>query len=116
MYNKARELRREVKKFQPDENIETILDSYFDNSGNWKKSPISPEEFLVSAQNLQLIEDCIDKLPVNQRMAFCLKEIDGHAGANICNIMNISNTNLGVVLFRAKASLRDCIEFKANQK
>ncbi len=49
---------------------------------------------------------------VNQRMAFFLKEVEGHVSEEICNILEVSNTNLGVLLFRAKNKLRECIERK----
>jgi DNA-directed RNA polymerase specialized sigma24 family protein len=45
-------------------------------------------------------------------MAFFLKEVEGHVSEEICNILEVSNTNLGVLLFRAKNKLRECIERK----
>ncbi len=89
------------------------MDSHFDEKGRWSKPPIDPEKFMQAAQTMKLIQDCLDSLPVSQRMAFCLKEIDEHGTSDICNIMDLTVTNLGVILFRAKARLRECIEHKA---
>ena len=116
LYNKAKEKRRHDHKLLPDEKIDELVESYFDESGRWLKPPVDPERFLQASQTMKLIEECIDKLPLNQRMAFCMREIDEYGSDDICKIMNLTVTNLGVILFRAKARLRECIEFKAGGK
>ncbi len=113
LYNKAKERRREDKRLVPDEKIDELVDSHFDERGRWRSPPLDPERFLQATQAMKLIEECLDGLPLTQRMAFCLREIDDHGTPDICKILNISVTNLGVVLFRAKARLRECIEHKA---
>ena len=113
LYNKAKEKRRHEQKLVPDEKIEELVNSYFDEKGRWQKPPTDPERFLQASQTMALIEECIDKLPLTQRMAFCMREIDDHGSDDICKVMNLSVTNLGVILFRAKARLRECIERKA---
>jgi len=116
LYNKAKEKRRKEQKLVPDEKIEELVDSYFDERGRWQRPPVDPEKFLQASQTMALIEKCIDKLPLNQRMAFCMREIDEHGSDDICKVMNLSVTNLGVILFRAKARLRECIERQAKGK
>lgn len=115
LYNKAKELRREYNKFENHDPIDEIMEERFDENGAWVKTPIDPEQFYASSQILDLIQKCIDALPLKQRMAFCLKEIDEHKSSEICNILELSVTNLGVILFRAKNRLRECIESKALQ-
>lgn len=116
MYNKASELRRENAKFEKHDPIENIMEHKFDSHGSWIERPIDPERFYNTTQMLELIQKCIDALPITQRMAFCLKEIDDHKSSEICNILELSVTNLGVVLFRAKNKLRECIEGKSKTK
>ncbi|MGE3975327.1 MAG: sigma-70 family RNA polymerase sigma factor [Bdellovibrionales bacterium] len=116
LYNKASELRRENKKFDSKDPVEEVLDDRFDLRGAWKKPPIDPEQFLMASETMELIDKCLEKLPVNQRMAFCLKEIDDHGSSDICNILSVTTTNLGVLLYRAKNSLRECIEAKAKMR
>lgn len=116
LYNKAHERRRETKRLIPDDQIENLVDSHFDERGRWRSPPMDPERFLQATQTMQLIEDCIDGLPLNQRMAFCLREIDEHGTSDICKILDVTVTNLGVILFRAKARLRECIEHKAKNR
>jgi len=113
LYNKASELRRDNSKFDKTDPIEEFMDKKFDKNGSWIQPPIDPEQFYSSSQVMSLIQKCIDALPMSQRMAFCLKEIDGHISSEICNILELSVTNLGVVLFRAKNRLRECIEAKS---
>lgn len=116
LYNKAREQRRKGKRIVSDERIEELVDAHFDERGRWSSPPIDPQQFLEASQTMQLIEECLDRLPLKQRMAFCLKEVDEHGTSDICKILSITTTNLGVILFRAKARLRECIEHKANDE
>lgn len=117
LYNKASELRRDHKRFDVSSDpIEKIIDERFAPDGHWAKPPIDPEQFLMASETMSLIQKCIDALPTNQRMAFCLREIDDHGSNDICKILDVSVTNLGVLLFRAKNRLRECIEGKAKAK
>lgn len=113
MYKKASELRREEKKYNDNDPIEEIMESRFAEDGHWAKAPIDPEKFMASTQMMELIQKCMDRLPLSQRMAFCLKEIDDHGTSDICKILEVSVTNLGVLLYRARNRLRECIESKS---
>ena len=117
LYNKASELRRENKRHNGNsESIDDVFESKFSPEGSWVKPPIDPEQFLMASETMDLIIKCLDNLPLSQRMAFCLKEIDDHGSNDICNILNVTVTNLGVLLFRARNKLRECIESKARLK
>lgn len=113
LYNKAREKRRQDRRLIADEHIEQLVDSHFDEKGRWTKPPINPEQFLQASQTMELIEGCLDWLPLKHRMAFCLREMEEESTSSICKILEITTTNLGVILFRAKARLRECLEEKA---
>ncbi|PIU01056.1 MAG: hypothetical protein COT74_00700 [Bdellovibrionales bacterium CG10_big_fil_rev_8_21_14_0_10_45_34] len=112
LYNKASEMRKDQGRYDDSDPIEEVLDRRFDSNGHWLRPPVDPEQFMITSQTMELINSCIDRLPVSQRMAFCLKEIDDHGSKDICNILGVSVTNLGVLLFRAKNRLRECIESK----
>lgn len=115
LYNKASEFRKQIRRTDPTENIEEILDSHFDGGGNWilSHSPVSPERFMESSQTLTIISKCLELLPINQKMAFVLKEIEEEVTEEICNILSVTTTNLGVLLFRARNQLRECIDRKS---
>lgn len=114
LYNKASELRRDQKHFDKDP-IEEVVDSRFTLDGHWIRPPVDPEQFLITTQSLNLINKCIDGLPLGQRMAFCLREIDEQDSDDVCNILSISVTNLGVLLYRARNRLRECIDGKSKK-
>lgn len=117
LYNKASELRRDHKRYDSNSDpVEDTVNSRFAPEGHWTKPPIDPENFLMASETLSLIQKCIDALPLTQRMAFCLKEIDDHGSSDICNILSVSVTNLGVLLYRARNRLRECIDGKAGSK
>lgn len=111
LYNKASELRREQKRNDHDP-IDDVVESRFDINGKWIRPPIDPEKFVAATETMDLIEKCLEGLPLSQRMAFCLKEIDDHGTSDICKILNVTVTNLGVLLYRARNRLRECIEGK----
>ncbi|MDD4975899.1 MAG: sigma-70 family RNA polymerase sigma factor [Bacteriovorax sp.] len=115
MINKVREQKREDFKQQKHDPIDKVMEDRFDSNGHWAKPPINPEQFLEASQTLEIIYDCIEKLPATQRAAFVLWEIEGNETPEICKILDVTVTNLGVILYRAKNRLRECIEIKAKR-
>lgn len=113
LYNKAQELRRELSRARPDDAIEDIVDERFDAAGNWIKPPLDPERFLIATQTMKLIEECLEALPTNQRAAFYMREVEERESHEICGILGVTLTNFGVLLFRARNRLRECIERKS---
>jgi len=89
------------------------FESRFDDNGHWIKVPKGPESFAQESEGMNLISNCLEKLPSQQRSAFTLKEVQELSGHEISEIMGVSVNNLGVLSFRAKANLRECLE-KAN--
>ncbi|MBI5177723.1 MAG: hypothetical protein HZA04_00505 [Nitrospinae bacterium] len=89
----------------------------FDAAGHWVKPPLGPEAFVLAAETGAILRQCLDTLTLSQRAAFVLKEVEGEASTDICNILEVSVSNLGVLLYRARNRLRECIESKyAEQK
>jgi RNA polymerase sigma-70 factor (ECF subfamily) len=58
----------------------------------------------------EAIQGCMDGLPANQREVFVLREIEELETGEICKILSVSVTNFSVLLFRARARLRECME------
>lgn len=109
MYNKIKELWRSNKKYTTDHSDEEI-DNLFNKDGSHATTPLDPSDWLQSNQSLEIIIKAIERLPENQRIAFTLKEIEGESTENICNILNVTSTNLGVLIYRAKNTLRKSLE------
>lgn len=109
LYNKIKELWRSNKKYTEDYQ-EYEIDQLFYEDGNHQTTPLDPSDWVESEQTLDLIQKALKKLPEGQRMAFVLKEIEGESSEEICKILNITNTNLGVLIYRAKNNLRLALE------
>jgi RNA polymerase sigma-70 factor (ECF subfamily) len=88
------------------------LESRFDARGNWSNPPADLERLMLSKEIGELIRGCMDRLPVNQRQAFVLRAVEGLETADICKILEVSVTNFGVLIHRARARLRECLEAK----
>ncbi len=69
-----------------------------------------PEEVLVSHETLERIQQAIDALPPNQRMVITLRDIEQLSSEEVCNILEISETNQRVLLHRARAKVRAALE------
>ena len=113
-YNKVSELRRSNLKYAQSDPIEDIMESKFQDNGHWKEGlPGDPEQFLDSTQGLDIISLCLDELPELQKAVFQLKVVEEDESEEICNILEISATNLRQLLYRAKSRLRECVERKS---
>ena len=55
-------------------------------------------------------QECAGKLPKNVSAVFCLREMDGVESKEICAQLDISESNLWVMLHRARMALRRCLE------
>ncbi len=58
------------------------------------------------------LEDCLQAVPTQQRMAFVLREVESFATDEICKILEVTPTNLGVLLYRVRNTLREYLEKK----
>jgi RNA polymerase sigma-70 factor (ECF subfamily) len=75
-----------------------------------------PDNLLRNKEFWDVLMVCLDGLPEAHRRAFSLREIDGIKGEDICKILEITSTNLWVMLHRARGKLQNCLEnnwFKA---
>lgn len=90
------------------------IDQYFDQKGHWK-DPLpswgrNPEKVLSDKEFVAVLKQCIDLLPQNQKIAFMLREIDGLESDDICKNLDVTATNLWVILHRARNNLRRCLQ------
>ncbi len=111
-YNKVSERLREKQRAEKSDPIDDVMESRFDRSGNWRQPPLDIEAQILGRETRQMVYDCLETLPAAQRIAFHLREVEEITTAEICKKMAVSATNLGVLLFRARNRLRECIEKK----
>lgn len=70
----------------------------------------APGAALDSQAFWNTFRQCSDKLPRNIATVFTLRELDGVDSREICHTLNISESNLWVMLHRARMALRQCLE------
>lgn len=112
LYKKVAEARRKSGKAQRFDSIDDVVEGRFDANGGWQRPPRPIDLQLQDAEARDSIEDCLEGVPMQQRMAFVLREVEGLDSAEICKILDVSRTNLGVLMYRARNRLRECLEEK----
>jgi RNA polymerase sigma-70 factor (ECF subfamily) len=73
----------------------------------WKKDRI---EAMDRDAFWKTFDACLIKLPPNVARVFALREMDDIESAEICDILNVTQSNLWVMLHRARMALRRCLE------
>ena len=76
----------------------------------WKEWRDVPSNLMENKEFWGIFTSCLEGLPENHRRAFALREIDGVKGDEICKILDITSTNLWVILHRARGKLKSCLE------
>lgn len=95
---------------------ENDLDCYFEENGHWTESSMpcawsaNPGKLVEQKEFLKTVEECLAKLPAKLRQIFLLREMDGLATEDICNSLELSATNVRVILHRSRTHLRSCLE------
>jgi RNA polymerase sigma-70 factor (ECF subfamily) len=82
--------------------------------GGWKEAPPpwegDPEERLLAGEARALILATIEQLPPNQRAVITLRDIEGFDADDVCNVLDVSDTNQRVLLHRARSKVRRALE------
>jgi len=111
-------IRKKIREPSTD-NIEALTDmadSDFDDRGEWQLRPskwaINPGKIYEQKEFLDLLYRCLAELPQRLAEAFMLREMDGLSTAEVCKVLDITATNSWVMLYRARISLRRCLENK----
>ena len=110
LYKKVAEKRRQQARERRTDSIDDVMESRFRPDGRWQTPPGPIDERFHDGEVRQQIDRCLDGLSLNQRMAFVLRESEGLTTEEICKILDVSRTNLGVLLYRARNRLRECLE------
>lgn len=69
-----------------------------------------PENALHNAHFWRVFDACLENLPGQQARTFMMREFVELDSAEICSTLNISVSNLNVMLHRARLRLRECLE------
>ncbi|MCC6215997.1 MAG: sigma-70 family RNA polymerase sigma factor [Polyangiaceae bacterium] len=89
--------------------------SRFRPDGGWAAPPErwdadTPERRLQTREALRCLEEALESLAPAQRTVLTLRDIEGLDSAEVCNILEITETNQRVLLHRARSRLRAALE------
>lgn len=87
-----------------------------EHEGDWLEERIEDEGYLNAQETLENTElgdaiyNCIDKLSEKQATVFKMKTILNYETEAICNELNITASNLWVIIHRARTAMAECME------
>jgi RNA polymerase sigma-70 factor (ECF subfamily) len=110
LHRKVLERRRDQEKERRIDSIDEVFESRFDKDGHWTKPPADLQRIMESKELGVAITDCLDGLPASQRSVFVFREMEGLPTPEVCKILEVSVTNMSVLMFRARNRLRECME------
>ena len=110
LYRKISEMRRSVQREEMAEDIDGVMEHRFKTNGFWAKPPKATDQKVFDQDVRDNLDDCLDGVAGEQRLAFVLREVEELDSQEICEAMNVSRSNLGVLLYRGRNKLRECLE------
>lgn len=102
-----------------DDNHEAVDPSRFQQSGesagHWALPPQpwdnqTPEKLLASQQAVTAMQRAIEALPTTLKEVLILRDVEGVEAKEVCQMLNITETNLYVRLHRARERVRVAVE------
>ena len=82
--------------------------------GHWSDPPRQwtwdPETEMLTREVLERVERAIADLPPSQREVITLRDIEGWSASEVCNVLEITETNQRVLLHRARSRVRNELE------
>jgi RNA polymerase sigma-70 factor (ECF subfamily) len=112
LYRKIAEARRDSRRHDDMDDIDQVFEARFDTDGSWLRPPRPVDAAVYDKEVRERLEDCLEQVPSKQRMAFVLREVEDLATEEICKILDVTRTNLGVLFHRVRNRLRECLEEK----
>lgn len=84
-------------------------------SGRWIEPPtpwglLDPEAAMLARETLEVVQAALERLPPTQRAAVLLRDVEGLDTAESCNVLEVSETNLRVLVHRGRAAIRRALD------
>jgi len=115
-------IRKDVRETASDR-IDAVVntsETLFSEKGEWAMAPrrwnIDPGRILEQKEFMAQLQQCLAELPERMARAFTLREMDGLSTPEICEILDISESNSWVILHRARMALRKCLETRWGER
>lgn len=97
---------------EKDESESDAIDALFDANGSWREMApawADPEKSFEDKKFWQALERCLESMPARTARVFMMREVMDRSSEEICKDLEISATNLWVILHRARLNLRECL-------
>jgi len=114
--HKIVDLIRKENREQPIDEIDTFEspeETVFDRKGHWRVKPVEwqihPGKILEQKEFMAVLFQCLEHLPDRLHRLFVLRELENINSTEICKELEITSTNLWVMLHRARMQLRGCL-------
>ena len=107
-----RKASREISFDALAEEDDSAIDALFDAREHWVEHPprwSDPDGALEQRQFFDVLERCLTKLSANAYRVFTMREHLGVEMEEICRELGISRSNCGVLLYRARMALQECL-------
>jgi len=95
-------------------------EALFDQRGSWQRgmreAGYQPLDSLEKREFWQILQECLQTLPTRQADVFVLREMDDKPTDEICKDLEISASNLWVLLYRARTRLSNCMKGRWQQE
>ncbi len=96
-----------------DQSENDVIDHLFQANGHTIDPPHAwgnPDAILEQQDFFRVLEVCLEKLPAQNARVFMMREWLELDTEEICKELNLSASNLWVILYRARLRLRECLE------
>jgi RNA polymerase sigma-70 factor (ECF subfamily) len=98
-----------------DEGDAAVDPDRFTDKGRWARPPDrwdrdTPEQLVISAEARTVLERAIAELPPTQQAVITMRDLEGLGSQEVCNILELSETNQRVLLHRARSKIRRALE------
>jgi RNA polymerase sigma-70 factor, ECF subfamily len=96
-----------------EQSYDEAIDALFLGDGHWRDKPLdwpTPESALDQRQFMARLFECIERLPTKIARAFVMRETMERETSEICADLDITANHCGVLLYRARMQLRECLE------
>jgi RNA polymerase sigma-70 factor (TIGR02943 family) len=118
LHNKIMDTMRQRERCSALESPDFVADPtdlLFDARGAWKPGlwPACPGQQVLEMQELwQIVKQCLAQIPPLQADVFVLSVMEEMDAESICRKLNITLSNMGVRLHRARLGLAKCVSAK----
>jgi RNA polymerase sigma-70 factor, ECF subfamily len=95
-----------------EQSLDDALDALFLADGHWRNPPPTwhePDEALEQRQFFEALQACADRLPAKIGRVFMMRECLEQDVEEICGELGITANHCGVLLYRARMQLRECL-------